>query len=55
MFFLQPNFNVKNFVLVSKKTACLASNAYGVPQEKLKVNLAELTTQNSCKPGGGSC
>jgi len=49
------DFNGKNFVLVSKKTACLASDACGIPQEKLKVNLAEVTTQNSCKPGGGCC
>ena len=49
------DFNGKNFVLVSKQTACLASDACGIPQEKLKVNLAEVTTQNSCKPGGGCC
>lgn len=48
-------FNGKNFVLVSKQTACLASDACGIPQEKLKVNLSEVTTQNSCKPGGGCC
>ena len=49
------DFNGKNFVLVSKQTACLASDACGIPQDKLKVNLAEVTTQNSCKPGGGCC
>ena len=49
------DFNGKNFVLVSKQTACLASDACGIPQEKLKVNLAEVTTQKSCKPGGGCC
>jgi Family of unknown function (DUF6428) len=48
-------FNGKNYVLVSKQTACLAADACGIPQEKLKVNLAEITTHNSCKPGGGCC
>lgn len=49
------DFNGKNFVLVSKQTACLASDACGIPEEKMKVNLGELTTRNSCKPGGGCC
>ena len=48
-------FNGKSFVLVSKRTACLASDACGIPQEKQKVNLSEVTPQNSCKPGGGCC
>ena len=48
-------FNGKNFVLVSKQTACLATDSCGIPQEKLKVNLAEVSTQNSCTPGGGCC
>jgi hypothetical protein len=49
------DFNGKNFVLVSKQTACLASDSCGIPKDKLKVNLAEVSTQNSCKPGGGCC
>ena len=49
------DFNGKHFVLVSKKTACLASDACGIPQEKMKVNLSEIQNQNSCKPGGGCC
>jgi len=48
-------FNGKNFVLVSKQTACLATDSCGIPQEKLKVNLAEVSTQNSCSPGSGCC
>jgi hypothetical protein len=48
-------YNGKNFVLVSKKTACLASDSCGIPAEKLKVNLAEVTSQKSCKPGSGCC
>jgi len=49
------DFNGKNFVLVSKKTACLASDSCGIPQEKPKVSLSEMIQQNSCKPGGGCC
>jgi hypothetical protein len=48
-------FNGQNFILVAKNTACLASDSCGIPQEKLKVNLSELTTQSTCKPGGGCC
>ncbi len=48
-------YNGKNFVLVSKQTACLAADSCGIPQEKLKVNLAEVSTQNSCSPGSGCC
>ena len=49
------DFNGRNFVLASKQTACLASDACGIPQEKLKVSLSDMTNQNSCKPGGGCC
>lgn len=50
--------NGNNFVLTSKKTNCLASDACGIPPEKLKVNLNELQTENKggcCTPGGGCC
>jgi hypothetical protein len=49
------DFDGKHFVLVSKKTACLASDACGIPQEKMKVSLSEIQNQNTCKPGGGCC
>jgi hypothetical protein len=49
------DFDGKTFVLVSKQTACLASDSCGIPPEKLKRNLSEMTNQNSCKPGGGCC
>ena len=48
-------YNGENFVLVSKQTACLATDSCGIPQEKLKVNLSAATVQNSCKPGTGCC
>ena len=40
-------FNGKRFVLVSKKTNCLAPDKCGIPKEKLP--------KNSCTPGGGCC
>jgi hypothetical protein len=52
------DFNGKNFVLTAKQTNCLASDSCGIPIEKLKVNLAELGTQQAascCTPGGGCC
>ena len=39
-------FNVEHFILMSKKTDCLASDKCGIPQEKL---------QTSCTPGSGCC
>ena len=49
------DLNGKNFVLVSKQTSCLASDSCGIPQEKQKIRLSEITNQNSCKPGAGCC
>ncbi|SEG31024.1 hypothetical protein SAMN05421847_1985 [Halpernia humi] len=51
------DFNGKTFVLKSKTTACLAQDACGIPSEKQKKNLAELSVNNShaCTPGGGCC
>lgn len=50
------DYNGKNFVLVSKQTNCLAADKCGIPQEKLKVNLSDLSNKNTgCTPGGGCC
>ncbi|MEY4110114.1 MAG: hypothetical protein RLZZ46_468 [Bacteroidota bacterium] len=49
------DFNGKSFVLLPKKTACLASDSCGIPAEKQKVNLSQLNAKTSCKPGGGCC
>lgn len=50
-------FNGKHFVLISKTTACLASDACGIPAEKTKIQLAELATRENacCTPGGECC
>ena len=48
-------FDGKNFLLLSKTTACLAEDACGIePNQKITlVNLA--SSGNSCTPGGGCC
>lgn len=50
-------FNGKNFVLKNKTTACLAQDACGIPTEKQKVNLAELSNHQTscCTPDSGCC
>ena len=51
------DFNGNHFVLKNKQTACLASDACGIPVEKVKKSLAELSVNNTnaCIPGGGCC
>jgi hypothetical protein len=48
-------FNGRNFILLYKKTACLASDSCGIPKEQLKESAPELPTQNACTPGSGCC
>lgn len=52
------DFDGQNFVLVNKFTNCLAQDKCGIPQEKLKVRLADISLDkavSSCKPGSGCC
>lgn len=50
------DFNGKTFVLKNKNTACLAQDACGIPSEKQKKNLVELSVnQTVCKPNSGCC
>ncbi|MBC7426668.1 MAG: hypothetical protein H7321_09050 [Bacteroidia bacterium] len=49
------DFNGNAFVLTEKLTACLATDSCGIPQEKQKIVLSEIPTNNTCKPGGGCC
>jgi len=42
------------FILTNKKTACLALDACGIPEEKLKLNFSSLQA-NSCAPNSGCC
>ncbi|WP_347218024.1 DUF6428 family protein [Chryseobacterium sp.] len=50
-------FNGNNFVLKNKLTACLAEDACGIPSQKQKVSLSELTVNQNpgCTPGSGCC
>lgn len=49
------NFNGKTFVLKNKTTACLAEDACGIPSQKPKVNLGDLSANATCAPGSGCC
>jgi len=51
------DFNGKIFVLKNKTTACLAEDACGIPSEKQKKNLIELSVNQSscCSPNSGCC
>lgn len=49
-------FNGKTFVLKNKTTACLAEDACGIPPQKQKLDLSELTrNDSSCQPNSGCC
>jgi hypothetical protein len=50
-------FDGTYFQLLSKQTACLASDACGIPAEKQKIKLVELgaKSENSCSPESGCC
>lgn len=50
-------FNGKHFELVTKNTACLASDSCGVPAEKQQLRLSDLSVEQNacCTPGGGCC
>jgi hypothetical protein len=48
------SFDGESFWLMPKQTACLAQDACGIP-EKNSVNMADLSAQTCCTPGGGCC
>ncbi|OJY91207.1 MAG: hypothetical protein BGP13_22570 [Sphingobacteriales bacterium 40-81] len=48
------DFNGNHFILKNKQTACLASDACGIPVEKHKIKIGE-TQASSCTPGSGCC
>lgn len=50
------DYNGKNFLLTSLTTDCLAKDKCGIPVEKTKVRLADLSNEaNCCTPGSGCC
>lgn len=48
-------YDGENFLLIAKKTACLAMDKCGVPAEKQKIELINLASGSVCTPGGGCC
>lgn len=50
-------FNGTTFQLTAKMTACLASDACGIPADKQKIKLSEIgaASGSTCTPGGGCC
>ena len=49
------DFNGNDFVLLNKKTACLAQDQCGIPADKQKVKLSDIKIGQSCCTPGGSC
>lgn len=52
------NFVNGTFQLTAKHTDCLAKEKCGIPVEKKKISLVNLSQENStscCTPGGGCC
>ena len=49
------DFDGKNFLLTTKKTDCLAKENCGIPTEKAKRQLAEITDEPCCSPDGNCC
>jgi hypothetical protein len=51
------DFNGSHFLLVAKKTNCLAPDQCGIPQEKPRIRLSALnaTASGACTPGSGCC
>ncbi|NTD97467.1 hypothetical protein G6M26_48395 [Agrobacterium tumefaciens] len=49
-------FDGTNFILIAKKTACLAMDKCGISEPAKKAGLVNLAgPANSCTPGGGCC
>ncbi|MDZ4665341.1 MAG: DUF6428 family protein [Bacteroidota bacterium] len=51
-------FGGKNFLLIQKQTACLASDACGIPPEKQKVKLSTIQSEKKdtcCGPDSKCC
>jgi len=48
-------FNGKNFLLLSTQTNCLAQDKCGIPSEKIKVKMSDLSKTSGCSPDGNCC
>ncbi len=51
-------FNGTNFILINKKTNCLAQDKCGIPEAKLekpRIRISQINNEPTCTPGGGCC
>jgi hypothetical protein len=49
-------FNGISFLLTNKQTACLAEDACGIPDQKQRIKLSDLSNKTSCcDPKSGCC
>ncbi|QIE58080.1 hypothetical protein G5B37_00405 [Rasiella rasia] len=49
------DFDGTNFLLTTKKTDCLAKDQCGIPVEKPKLQLADISDEPCCSPDGNCC
>lgn len=49
------DFDGTNFLLTTMKTDCLAKDSCGVPAEKPKLQLADISEEPCCSPDGNCC
>lgn len=49
------DFDGNQFLLTTKQTDCFAKDACGIPAEKPKVRLSEMSAQSCCSPKSGCC
>jgi len=49
------DFDGNQFLLTTKQTDCLAKDACGIPYEKPKVRISEMSAQSCCTPKSGCC
>lgn len=49
------DFDGKHFLLTSKQTDCLAKDKCGIPEEKTKLKLSEMSNKPCCSPERNCC
>lgn len=49
------DFDGNHFLLTSKQTDCLAKDNCGIPVEKPKLEMASISKEPHCSPGGNCC
>ncbi|OZV69866.1 DUF6428 family protein [Winogradskyella aurantia] len=49
------DFDEENFLLTTRQTDCLAKDKCGIPVQKPKLKLVDLTEEPCCSPDGNCC